>query len=208
MSATARLDAAKTDKRGFKTKRDAERFANGVEVAKLRGEYVAPTLGKVTVGELGPAWLDRQRGHVKPASYRGLRVGLADTRSATLGGCPDSGDTSFRPERRGSPTLPTGGVRLPCAWPIGCWRRFWPTLCGIGCWPPARPAASSCPSGHRHRHVYLSAAPARRGWPMKSGAVSIVWCCCSGTVGLRWGEAAALRVSDVDFLRRRVSAAP
>ncbi len=25
-----------------------------------------------------------------------------------------------------------------------------------------------------------------------------------GTVGLRWGEAAALRVSDVDFLRRRV----
>jgi integrase len=25
-----------------------------------------------------------------------------------------------------------------------------------------------------------------------------------GTAGLRWGEAAALRVSDVDFLRRRV----
>jgi integrase len=25
-----------------------------------------------------------------------------------------------------------------------------------------------------------------------------------GTVGLRWGEAAALRVSDIDFLRRRV----
>ncbi len=26
-----------------------------------------------------------------------------------------------------------------------------------------------------------------------------------GTVGLRWGEAAALRVSDVDFLRRRIA---
>src|SRR5277367_1015965 len=41
-----------TDKRGFKTKRDAEAFANSVEVTKARGEYVAPSLGRVTVGEL------------------------------------------------------------------------------------------------------------------------------------------------------------
>ena len=33
-----------TDKRGFKTKRDAEAFANTVEVTKARGEYVAPSL--------------------------------------------------------------------------------------------------------------------------------------------------------------------
>lgn len=31
-----------TDKRGFRTKREAEAFANTVEVSKLRGEYVAP----------------------------------------------------------------------------------------------------------------------------------------------------------------------
>ena len=30
------------DKRWFKTRREAERFANTVEVAKLRGEYVNP----------------------------------------------------------------------------------------------------------------------------------------------------------------------
>ena len=36
----------------------------------MRGEYVAPTLGRVTVGELGPAWLDRQRGHLKPSGFR------------------------------------------------------------------------------------------------------------------------------------------
>lgn len=59
-----------TDKRGFTTKRDAERFAATVEVAKMRGEYVAPTLGRVTVGELGPAWLTRQRGHLKPSGFR------------------------------------------------------------------------------------------------------------------------------------------
>src|ERR1700739_3345568 len=59
-----------TDKRGFKTKRDAQEFANTVEVAKVRGEYVAPTSGRTTIGELGPAWLERQRGHLKAASIR------------------------------------------------------------------------------------------------------------------------------------------
>jgi hypothetical protein len=50
-----------TDKRGFKTKRDAEAFANTVEVTKARGEYVAPSLGRVTVGELGLARLARKK---------------------------------------------------------------------------------------------------------------------------------------------------
>ncbi|CQA11344.1 phage-related integrase [Mycobacteroides abscessus] len=34
-------DHRQTDKRGFKTKRDAEAFAATVEVSKLKGEYVA-----------------------------------------------------------------------------------------------------------------------------------------------------------------------
>src|SRR5258705_5163918 len=59
-----------TDKRGFVSKREAERFANTVEVAKMTGSYVAPSLGRVTVGELGAAWLDRQRGHLKPSGFR------------------------------------------------------------------------------------------------------------------------------------------
>jgi hypothetical protein len=58
-----------TDKRGFKTKREAEAFAAIVEVAKMRGEYIAPSAARVTVGELGPVWLDRQRGHLKPSGY-------------------------------------------------------------------------------------------------------------------------------------------
>ena len=36
----------------------------------MRGEYVSPSLSRVTVGELGAAWLHRQRGHLKPSSYR------------------------------------------------------------------------------------------------------------------------------------------
>ncbi|PRC50028.1 site-specific integrase, partial [Mycobacterium sp. ITM-2017-0098] len=39
-------DRRQTDKRGFRTKREAQAFAATVEVSKMRGEYVAPTLGK------------------------------------------------------------------------------------------------------------------------------------------------------------------
>jgi hypothetical protein len=63
-------DNRQTDKRGFANKRDAERFANTVEVSKMRGEYIAPSVGKVTVGALGRAWLQRQQGHMKPSGFR------------------------------------------------------------------------------------------------------------------------------------------
>ena len=67
--ATASPTGKQTTKR-FETMRDAKAIANKVEVDKAKGEYVSPSSGRVTIGELGPAWLDRQRGHMKPSSYR------------------------------------------------------------------------------------------------------------------------------------------
>jgi Phage integrase, N-terminal SAM-like domain/Arm DNA-binding domain len=61
-------DGKQTCRRGFTTKRQAEAYASTVEVSKMKGEYVSPSLGKVPVGELGPAWLERQSGHLKPSS--------------------------------------------------------------------------------------------------------------------------------------------
>ncbi len=55
-------DNRQTDKRGFRTKRDAELFAATVEVTKTKGEYVAPKLGRVTVNEQRQTgWLARKR---------------------------------------------------------------------------------------------------------------------------------------------------
>ena len=62
-------DNRQTDKRGFRTKREAQRFANTVEVAKLRGEYANPADARRTVAALGQAWLQRQKGHLKPSGY-------------------------------------------------------------------------------------------------------------------------------------------
>lgn len=65
-------DGSQTDKRGFVTKDAAKAFANEVEVNIRRGEYVSPSAGRATIGDLGPDWLDRQRGHMKRSGFRSL----------------------------------------------------------------------------------------------------------------------------------------
>ncbi|CAM3920181.1 tyrosine-type recombinase/integrase [Smaragdicoccus niigatensis] len=47
---------AQSKKRGFRTKRDATEFASTVEVAMRRGEYVAPSAGRTNFGGLAEAW--------------------------------------------------------------------------------------------------------------------------------------------------------
>ena len=59
-------------RRGFATKRDAQLFAATVEVSKAKGEYVAPKLGRVSVGELAPNWLARKQRATAPSHYRML----------------------------------------------------------------------------------------------------------------------------------------
>src|SRR6185312_3387298 len=41
-----------------------------VEVSKLKGEYVAPTLGRATVDELAADWLTRKQQATAPSSWR------------------------------------------------------------------------------------------------------------------------------------------
>ncbi|MGS2805964.1 tyrosine-type recombinase/integrase [Nocardia sp. MW-W600-9] len=51
---------SQTTKRGFRRKIDAEQFAATVEVKKMTGEYIAPSMGRLTVAEMGAAWIKRQ----------------------------------------------------------------------------------------------------------------------------------------------------
>lgn len=65
-----RPDGGETSKRGFRTKREATAFANTTEVRKLRGEYVAPALGRVTIDTMAANWLHRKEIDLKPSTYR------------------------------------------------------------------------------------------------------------------------------------------
>ena len=51
-------DHSQTDKRGFRSKREAELFLASVEVAKSTGRYIDPTRARVTIADWMTAWLE------------------------------------------------------------------------------------------------------------------------------------------------------
>jgi integrase len=194
-----------TKKRGFKTKRDAERWANKTEVEKLRGDYIAPSLGRITVAELAPGWLARKKQSTAPSYYRSLES------SWRVHVKPSWGPVSVA-------DVDVLGVE---AWIEGMARRgLGPTgiirahgvLSGVLtdavqakrlAVNPCRGGVENLPQKTNKRHVYLSAEDVAR-LADESGehrALVLLLAYC----GLRWGEAIGLRVRDVEFLRRRIT---
>jgi integrase len=190
-----------TMKRGFRTKRDAERFASEVEVSKDRGQYIDPRDARVSIGELGPAWLSRQT-HLKPSSYRPLEIAWrvhvepawADHRLGDVTHTEVQSWVSKLSETRGATTV----------------QRALAVLSGILdesvrdrriLSSPAK--AVKTPRKVKKPHTYLTHAQVHalaREAGSKAAVVLVMAYC-----GLRWGEMAALRVMDVDMTRRRLS---
>jgi integrase len=179
---------------------DAERFANTVEVSKLRGEYVAPAVGKATVGELGPAWLERQRGHMKPSGFRTYEATWrnhvasrwAHTRIAVIRYSDVQAWTAALAAKRGTVTVELAFLVLARILDDAVKDQLLASNPARGVKLPKRPPL---------RYVYLTAAQLDRLADESGRYRSLV---LLGVGGLRWGEAAALRVGDVDFLRRRI----
>ena len=63
-------DRRQTDKRGFRTKRDAEAFAATVEVEKLTGTFVPYRAGRTTLGEAAEQWKTLAKASKSPSSWR------------------------------------------------------------------------------------------------------------------------------------------
>jgi integrase len=194
-------DQSQTTRRGFARKHEAAAFAATVETAKLRGEYVAPAVGKTTVGTLGPAWLARQRGHLKPSGFRsyesGWRVHVAPRWASTpIAAVRFSDVQAWVAElatQRGPSIVRTAYGVLGRILDDAVRDRMLASN-------PAR--GVKLPPKAPRRHVYLSAEQLNRLADESGryrGLVLVL-----GVGGLRWGEAAALRVEDIDFLRRRV----
>ena len=188
-----------TKKRGFRTKRDAEEFANTVEVRKLTGEYVAPSLGRITVAELAPVWLSRRAFDVAPSNYRMLEsawrvhvephwgsVRLADIDLASV----ETWIATLRRKSGATTVIRSYGVLDDAVKS----RRLRAN--------PAR-GVENLPRKTAKRRVYLTAEDVGR-LASESGehralVLTLAYC------GVRWGKAVALRVRDVEFLRRRLS---
>ncbi|KUI27744.1 tyrosine-type recombinase/integrase [Mycobacterium sp. GA-2829] len=68
-------DHRQTTRRGFTTKRDAQAWADQLEVDKRRGAYVAPAAGRVKLGEYANEWLQSKH-NLKPSTKARYQVVL------------------------------------------------------------------------------------------------------------------------------------
>jgi integrase len=197
-------NGVQTKKRGFATKRDAEAYAATVETDKLSGAYVAPVLGRITVGELAPLWLARKvqltaashsrmlesayKVHVGPAwgstPVADIDVLGIETWIATMGSKGAGATTVLRAVGVLSGIL-SDAVKS---------RRLHSNPCK---------GVDNLPRKIGKRHVYLSADDvarlAQESGPHRALVLTLAY------TGIRWGEAVALRVADVEFLRRRLT---
>jgi integrase len=195
-------DRRQTQKRGFTTKRDAQQFAATVEVSKARGEYVSASAGRVTIGELGPQWLARQHGHMKPSSFRsyasawnthvsprwaGVRIG--DIRHSDI-----QAWVSELSGKRGPVSVRFAAEVLRRVLDDCVKDRMLSSNPARGLKLPPRVPA---------KNVYLTATQLDRLASEAGRYRSLVL--LLGVGGARWGECAALRVRDIDFLRRRIA---
>jgi len=206
-------DRRQTDKRGFETVRDAKQWQAENVVSIANGEYVAPSAARVTVGELGPAWLERKR-HRKPSTYRSLetawrvhveprwgRVAVADVATTAVQAWVT--DMSTGDEAR---KIPPKSATV-----VG---RAYGVLAGIldDAVTDRRARANvargvtlprKSPKGRTyltHEQVQQLAQQAGKVGAQYETLVYVLAYC-----GLRWGEATGLRVRNLDMLRRRLA---
>lgn len=199
-------DHSQTDKRGFRTKREAEQFLATMELSKARGAYVDPSLGRITVERWMELWLatrqdlraaSRTRAagivskHILPALGP---IALADLQRLTVQQWASTIEGSPESVRKVVNVL-SGALQLA----IEDGR--------ISANPAAR---LKLPKPIRTKRLYLnheqvaalSAAVEGRsnGRELGYGLLLLVLAYC----GLRWGELSGLRVRDVDLKRRRL----
>lgn len=213
-------DKSQTDKRGFKTKKEAELFLASVTVSKATGEYVDPKDARVLVGSLGDDWLATKK-NLKPSSYHSLETSwrvhvkprwgttpVGDVKpsaveawiSEMLEGTAVTSRVRDRRNTRGprsaTVTLRALGV-LAGILDLAVRDRRIPRN-------PARGARNLPKKISKKERRYLTdaevirLATATRNHTHATLILVLAYC------GLRWSEAIGLRVSDVNMLRRRV----
>lgn len=192
-------DRSQTDKRGFRTKRAAEDFLAGVTVSKNRGEYIDPGDAKALVSVLGTAWLAQQT-HLKASSLRPVEVAwrlhvlpvFGDTQVGQVRHSDVQAWVSNLTARKGATTVLRAYGVLAAILDVAVKDRRILSNPGRGV---------NLPRKVKKERVYLSHEQVELLAGLcgdKSAMVEFM-----AYTGLRWGEVTALRVRDLDMLRRR-----
>lgn len=196
-------DHSQTDKRGFRTKREAEDFLSSVEVSKLRGEWVDPTRSRITVGEWAERWYEAQL-QLKATTLSGYRYTL-DRHVIPVWGAVRLVDI-------GHADVQAWVTKLTKTLAASTVRQIYLVLAGLAKYAvrDGRLSRNPCEGVQLPRVVkkhrgYLSHAQVRQladGCEEYGDVVLFL-----AYTGLRWGEMAALKVGRLDMLRRRIEVA-
>lgn len=190
-------DGARRQKRGFLTKKQAETWATDAEATINKGTWINPEHGKTTIAELSTTWM---------ASLNHLGVGTAENQKSVW-------RTHVEPKwaKVEISTIKPSHVQ---EWIYGIKRSASIIRQAHSCLAqildiatkdrlilenPAR--GLKLPRKAKSEQVFLSMGQLRRLAELAGDKGVMVW--ILGTVGLRWGEFAALRPRDVDLKRGR-----
>lgn len=195
-------DRKQTDRRGFRTKRDAQAWMDQLEVDKRRGAYVAPAAGRMKLGDLADLWIASK--HKLKPSTRARYEGVVDTNLAPYLDVA-IGDISRRLVRQWVAELSArlspasvhkavGVLRQVLAMAVDDNRLVANPVDGVEL--PAVRAAEQRFLALDELHTLADAAGCHR--PL----VYVL-----GTCGLRFGEAAELRWRDIDLDNLRIRVA-
>lgn len=196
-------DGTQTDKRGFRRKVDAERWAaEHVTTAKAKGTYIDPQDSLATIGRLGEAWLAKKRVTVKPSHYKTLDSAWRIWILPRWGGVPcgkvtrqdvQEWVTQISETRSASLVVRAQGILAGILDDAVADNRIGRN--------PAR--GVELPRKRKRSHTYLTVAQLyavaeNAGW--RRDIVLVLGLC-----GMRWGELVPLRVRNVDLERQRIS---
>ncbi|ROR81102.1 Site-specific recombinase XerD [Plantibacter flavus] len=216
-------DNTQTDKRGFKTKKEAQLFLASVEVSKARGEYFDPKDAMQTVGDLGPSWLENKQHSLKPSSYAPLatawRVYVEPKWGSTpIGRIRPSAVEDWirelstgravtarqRSNQSGKPKSASVVIRA-----VGVLSGILERAKRDGRIPsnPAQKATNLPRKVSMKPRRYLTHAEVFRFASFAPDFTREVQLVVLSYTGIRWGESVGLRVRDVNFLRRRLQIA-
>lgn len=194
-------DHTQTDRRGFRTKREAEVFLASVTVSMTRGEWIDPSNSRITVREWGEQWFTAQV-QGKPATRSGYRYNLdhhiypvwGERRLVEIGHAEVQDWVGKLSERLKPSTV----------------KQIYLLLSGLMKFAirDGRLVRNPCefvrlPRIERKRKGYLTADQVAHVASFCGANADLV--VFLSFTGLRWGEMAALRVGSVDFDRRRVA---
>ncbi|WP_281640529.1 site-specific integrase [Aurantimicrobium minutum] len=195
-------DHSQAKKRGFKTLRDAREFEASVTVSKASGTFIDVVQTKVTVSALGTVWLANKDNVVKPSTFHPLEIAWR------LHVEPVWGKRAVGSIRHTE--IQTWVTKLSTELGATSVIRAFGVLSGIlensvkDRRITANPAHDiQLPKKGSKARAYLNHNQVEE-LAQASGANSTVVLLLAYT-GLRWGEATALRVKDLDLLKLRLT---